>query len=228
MTHVYWFVVWWVLDDLKELKSLFLRIWRFTFNSIMSPHSSHSKNIMISLITKDLKQKSKLNLQVILLRTIFPSSLVSFVYQWLSRMLLAQHRTSTGKLWMVPILFFVSFLFLGITITMRFHFHIFLGMKLLWSVVFFKRWPNWKHWKCHFSSCNTSTKHFRNPCFKKLPITLHKKEKLGSEARGYRKSSWDVNVDEMGAGLWHVDWNHIIKSFHFLGNGSALKPWFHK
>lgn len=136
MTHVYWFVVWWVLDDLKELKSLFLRIWRFTFNSIMSPHSSHSKNIMISLITKDLKQKSKLNLQVILSRTIFPS------------------------------------------ITMRFHFHIFLGMKLLWSVVFFKRWPNWKHWKCYFSFCNTSMKHFGNPCFKKLPSTLHKKQKL--------------------------------------------------
>ena len=62
MTHVYWFVVWWVRDDRKELKSLFLRIWRFTFNSIMSPHSSHSKNIMISLINKDLKQKSKLKI----------------------------------------------------------------------------------------------------------------------------------------------------------------------
>ena len=192
MTHVYWFLVWWVLDDLKELKSLFLRIWRFTFNSIMSPHSSHSKNIMISLITKDLKQKSKLNLQVILSRTIFPSGLLSFVYQWLSRILLVQHRTSTGKLWMLPILFFCLVFCL------------------------------------FFSFCNTSMKHFGNPCFKKLPSTLHKNQKLESEARGYQKSSWDVNVDEMGAGLWHVDWNQIIKLFHFLGNSSALKPWFHK
>ena len=79
MTHVYWFVVWWVLDDLKELKSLFLHIWRFTFNSIMSPHSSHSKNIMISLITKDLEQKSKLNLQVILIKDYI--SLWSFIFR---------------------------------------------------------------------------------------------------------------------------------------------------
>ena len=68
-----------MLDDLKELKSLFLHIWRFTFNSIMSPHSSHSKNIMISLITKDLKQKSKLNLQVILIKDYI--SLWSFIFR---------------------------------------------------------------------------------------------------------------------------------------------------
>lgn len=68
-----------MLDDLKELKSLFLRIWWFTFNSIMSPHSSHSKNIMISLITKDLKQKSKLNLQVILIKDYI--SLWSFIFR---------------------------------------------------------------------------------------------------------------------------------------------------
>ena len=161
----------------------------------------------------------------------FPSGLLSFVYQWLSRILLAQHRTSTGKLWMVPILFFCLvffffFFFLCLTITMRFHFHMFPGMKLLWSEVFFKRWPNWKHWKCYFSFRNTSMKHFGNPCFKNLPSI--KSRKLGSEARGYQKSSWDVNVNEMGAGLWHVDWNHIIKLFRFLDFGSASKPWFHK
>ena len=47
----------------------------------MSPHSSHSKNIMISLITKDLKQKSKLNLQVILIKDYI--SLWSFIFRLL-------------------------------------------------------------------------------------------------------------------------------------------------
>ena len=69
-------------------KSLFLRIWWFTFNSIMSPHSSHSKNIMVSLIARILnsfKQKSKLNLQVILLRTIYfpPVFYLSFISDYL-------------------------------------------------------------------------------------------------------------------------------------------------
>lgn len=192
MTHVYWFLVWWVLDDLKELKSLFLRIWRFTFNSIMSPHSSHSKNIMISLITKDLKQKSKLNLQVILSRTIFPSGLLSFVYQWLSRILLVQHRTSTGKLWMLPILVFCLVFCL------------------------------------FFSFCNTSMKHFGIRVSRNYRVPSIKSKNLNLRLVVIKSPRETLTLTKWGLALWHVDWNHIIKLFHFLGNSSALKPWFHK